>query len=173
MNQREKLEEATINVLRNEKYIDKNIEDQLDNVYKGLIREIKNAIPDCNIKEKEMLDQGYKYKTEIKTPSVEIKENVYRYVLIDIFYDIPSFPVYSYYLGASAEIVESSSNKTSVAGLKSNGYKIKNEIPNCKISIKAYAGEDIIDKGQSIDEFTSIVLKAYNTLETYDIEKYI
>lgn len=167
------LEEATINALRNEKYIDKNIEDQLDNVYKGLIREIKNAIPDCNIEEKEMLDQGYKYNTEIKTPNVEIKENVYRYVLIDIFYDIPSFPTYSYYLGASAEVVESSSNETSVAGLKSNGYKISNEIPNCEISIKAYAGEDIEDKGQSIDEFTSTILKAYNSIETYNIKGFI
>ena len=173
MNNRDKLVEATVNALRNEEYLDENIEHQLDNVYNGLIREIKKAFPDCNIEEKEMLDQGYKYNTEIKTPSVEIKENVYRYVLIDIFYDIPSFPTYSYYLGASAEVVESSSNETSVAGLKSNGYKISNEIPNCEISIKAYAGEDIIDKGQSIDEFTSNVLKAYNTLETYNIKRFV
>ena len=38
MNNRDKLIEATVNALRNEKYIDKNIEDQLDIVYKGLIR---------------------------------------------------------------------------------------------------------------------------------------
>ena len=167
------LEEATVNALRNEEYLDKNIEDQLDNVYNGLIREIKKAFPDCKIEDKDLSDQGYKHKTTITTPSIMVKENVFRYILIDIFYDIPSFPVYSYYLGASAEVVESSSNETSVAGLKSNGYEIKNKIPNCKISIKAYAGEDIIDKGQSIDEFTSNVLKAYNILETYNIKRFV
>ena len=173
MNNRDKLVEATVNALRNEKYLDENIENQLDNVYNGLIREIKKVFPDCKIDDKDLSDQGYKHKTTITTPSIMVKENVYRYILIDIFYDIPSFPMYSYYLGANAEVVESSSNETSVAGLKSNGYKIKNEIPNCKISIKAYAGEDIIDKGQSIDEFTSIVLKAYNSLETYNIKRFI
>lgn len=173
MNNRDKLVEATVNALRNEEYLDKNIEDQLDNVYKGLIREIKKAFPDCKIEDKDLSDQGYKHETTITTPSIMIKENVYRYILIDIFYNIPSFPIYDYYLGASAEVVESSSNETSVAGLKSNGYKIKNEIPNCKISIKAYAGEDITDKGQSIDEFISNVLKAYNSLETYNIKRFM
>lgn len=167
------LEEATVNALRNEEYLDKSIEDQLDNVYNGLIREIKKAIPDCKIEDKDLLDQGYKHKTIITTPSIMIKENVYRYILIDIFYNIPSFPIYSYYLGASAEIVESSSNETSIAGLKSDGYKIKNEIPNCEISIKAYAGKDIEDKGQSIDEFASTILKAYNSIETYNIKRFI
>ena len=148
-------------------------EQQFDDIWKDLISEIKKNVPNITMKERDWTSMGYKYRIDITTPEIKIKDNVYRYILIDLFYSLPSNPTNDYYIGGNAEIVETSSNETSVAGLKSNGYKIKNEIPNCKISIKAYAGEDIIDKGQSIDEFISIVLKAYNTLETYSIKRFI
>lgn len=177
MNKKEKLEEATIKALlgklTEDNQLDKNIESKLDEIYKNLVDEIKRTFPDAVIEDKDWKNQGYKYVTSIKTPSINIKEGVYRYILINIFYNVPSFPTYSYYLGADAEIVESSSNETSVAGLKSSGYKIKNEIPNCKISIKAYAGKDIQDKGQSVTDFVKTINNSYDNLTNHNIKKFI
>lgn len=177
MNIKEKLEEATIKSLQGklteDDQQDKNIESKLDEIYKNLVDEIKRTFPDAVIEDKDWKNQGYKYVTSIKTPSINIKEGVYRYILINIFYSVPSFPTYDYYLGADAEIVESSSNETSVAGLKSSGYEIKNKIPNCKISIQAYTGKDIQDEGQSVTDFVKIINNSYDNLTNSTIKKFI
>lgn len=76
-------------------------------------------------------------------------------------------------MGADAEIVESSSNETSVAGLKSSGYEIKNKIPNCKIFIQAYTEKNIQDKGQSVTDFVKTINNSYDNITNHTIKKFI
>lgn len=174
MNQKEKLIESTLLALQGKltEASDKpisNTEQQFDDIWKDLISKIKKNVPNITMKERDWTSMGYKYRIDITTPEIKIKDNVYRYILIDLFYSLPSKPTNDYYIGGNAEIVETSSNETDISGLKSSGYEIKNRISKADISIQAYEGEPINNKGQSIKEFIDTVLKYLNNLADYNI----
>lgn len=197
MNSKDKLTEATVKILTNNlkeseekqtvkfegkynkkrqlteaNHKDEKVENELDKIYEDLITKIKAKFPDSETVEQDWTNQGYKHRLDIKTPKIKVRENTYRYILIDIFYNIPSFPSYDYYLGAKAEIVETSSNDTSVAGLKSSGYEVKNEIPNTQIAMQGYAEEELKNKGQTVEEFIESIINASNKLNDYNMKRF-
>lgn len=158
---REKLQEATIHKLLESQSENKVFEEQLDKIWEELMSKLEHL----NMTGKQYNNwEGTKHRVSFRTNPVKVSEGVSRYIEVDAFYAIPSFPAWHYFIGAEIHKVEVSENEEIRWGLQTQGYTSKEEIRDARISVSSESG-NIKNLGATIDEFIVAIENAIKEIQ--------